>query len=507
MTLPAGARVELRIGPVAHGGHMVARTPEGQVVFVRHALPGEQVVVEITEDDGRFLRGDAVEVLEASPHRVVAPCPYAGPGACGGCDFQHVDLPEQRRLKAAVVSEQLARLAGLEREVVVEEVPPELRWRTRMQYVELPGGGVGLHKHRSHEVVQIDDCLIESRSQPVEQRGPSGPEPRNPATVMETVTTSYGTRTFEVAADGFWQPHVEAPRLLVETALGMLAPRAGEQALDLYAGVGVFSAFLAEAVGPGGRVVAVEGDRVASRLSLGNLTDLPWARAVHGRVDRVLRRGVGSADIVVLDPPRAGAKRAVVRAITALQPRAVAYVACDPAALARDLGYFAEEGYRLETLRAFDLFPMTHHVECVALVRAVNSIEDFLGLVTQLESVEVSDHDWYLKLEVAGRAFGYIWPPTRTVGLKQTLVEQAALVGERPEVFEVQFTAGGFGWVVVRLEACGPHRAGRAHLRGLASLGAGRTGRVRGASGSRADTHCRGQGFMCAARRDILTSR
>ncbi len=187
-------------------------------------------------------------------------------------------------------------------------------------------------------------------------------------TITETVTTSYGTRTFTVAADGFWQPHVEAPRVLVETALGMLAPREGESALDLYAGVGLFSAFLAGAVGSGGSVVAVEGDRVASQHSRTNLADLPWVRALHGSVDRVLRRGVGDADLVLLDPPRTGAKRAVVRAIAALAPRAVAYVACDPAALARDLGYFAEEGYRLADLRAFDLFPMTHHVECVALV-------------------------------------------------------------------------------------------------------------------------------------------
>ncbi len=387
MTLPAGARVELRIGPVAHGGHMVARTPEGQVVFVRHALPDERVVVEVTES-GKFLRGDAVEVLEPSPHRVDAPCPYAGPGACGGCDFQHVDLPEQRRLKAAVVSEQLARLAGLERDVVVEEVPPDLRWRTRMQYVDLPGGGVGLHKHRSHEVIQIDDCLIDAAGPfegsgiadgRVPEEGRQGPSrrarpfetlagARSSGTRLETVTTSFGTRTFEVAADGFWQPHVEAPRLLVETALGMLAPREGEKVLDLYSGVGLFSAFLAEVVGPTGSVVAVEGDRTACAHARENLGAAAGVRVVHGPVDRVLRRGVGGADLVVLDPPRAGAKRAVVRAITALRPRAVAYVACDPAALARDLGYFAEQGYRLEALRAFDLFPMTHHVECVALV-------------------------------------------------------------------------------------------------------------------------------------------
>jgi tRNA/tmRNA/rRNA uracil-C5-methylase (TrmA/RlmC/RlmD family) len=372
VTLQAGARLELRIGPVAHGGHMVARTPEGQVVFVRHALPEELVVVEITEKPaggGRFLRGDAVKVLEPSPHRVSAPCPYAGPGACGGCDFQHVDLAEQRRLKGAVVSEQLARLAGIEREVVVEEVPSPveqsrgLHWRSRMQYVDLPDGGVGLRKHRSHDVVEIDRCLIDA-SGPFETLAGA----RSSGTRVEQVTTSYGTHSFEVATDGFWQPHVEAPRVLVETALGLLAPREGERALDLYAGVGLFSAFLAAAVGSGGSVVAVEGDRVASRHSQANLADQPWARAVHGPVDRVLRRGVGRADLVVLDPPRTGAKRAVVRAIAALGPRAVAYVACDPAALARDLGYFAEEGGRLTSLRAFDLFPMTHHVECVALV-------------------------------------------------------------------------------------------------------------------------------------------
>jgi tRNA/tmRNA/rRNA uracil-C5-methylase (TrmA/RlmC/RlmD family) len=378
VTLQAGARLELRIGPVAHGGHMVARTPEGQVVFVRHALPDELVVVEITEEPtggGRFLRGDAVEVLEPSAHRVSAPCPYAGPGACGGCDFQHVDLAEQRLLKGAVVSEQLARLAGIEREVVVEEVSSSveqsrgLRWRSRMQYVDLPDGGIGLRKHRSHEVVEIDKCLIDASSSVVEQRARNERvASRDHASVTETVTTSYGTHTFEVAADGFWQPHVEAPRVLVETALEMLAPGEGERALDLYAGVGLFSAFLAGAVGASGSVVAVEGDRVASRHSQANLADQPWARAVHGPVDRILRRGVGRADVVVLDPPRTGAKRAVVRAIAALGPRAVAYVACDPAALARDLAYFAEEGGRLASLRAFDLFPMTHHIECVALI-------------------------------------------------------------------------------------------------------------------------------------------
>jgi tRNA/tmRNA/rRNA uracil-C5-methylase (TrmA/RlmC/RlmD family) len=358
----------VEVGAVAHGGHCVARLPEpeSRVVFVRHALPGERVVVEITEgnDGDRFWRGDAVSVLEASSDRVEAPCPYAGPGACGGCDFQHVTLAEQRRLKAAVVEEQLSRLAGIEREVVVEAVPDAgtdgLGWRSRMQYVDLPEGQRGLRVHRSHDVVAVDRCLI-AAPDAVEQgrAGDTG------AVVREAVRD----RAFEVASEGFWQPHRDAPRVLTDTVLEMSGLRPGERVLDLFSGVGVFTAFLAEAVGPSGAVTAVEGDRRASDLAAANLADLPQARVLRGRVDRVLHRGVGPADVVVLDPPRVGAKRQVVRQVVDLAPRAVTYVACDPAALARDLGYFAEHGYALAGLRAFDVFPMTHHVECVALVQ------------------------------------------------------------------------------------------------------------------------------------------
>jgi tRNA/tmRNA/rRNA uracil-C5-methylase (TrmA/RlmC/RlmD family) len=361
-----GDRVEDRTGPIAHGGHVVARVrPAGAerdvVVFVRHALPGERVLVEIIEVAKTFLRGDAVEVLDASADRVVPPCPLAHPDGCGGCDFQHVALPAQRRLKADVVAEQLRRLAGIERDVVVEAVEPTLRWRTRMQYVALPGGGRGLRKHRSHDVVEVEDCLIAA----------PGSDERPPLVVEHVLG-----HDFQVAGDGFWQVHPQAPRVLVETVLEMLAPRPGERALDLYAGVGLFSAFLAEAVGRAGGLVAVEGDRRASELAGENLADFPQAAVRAGRVDRVLAEGFGSrrslsggaVDLVVLDPPRDGAKRAVVEAIAALRPRAVAYVACDPAALARDLAYFRDAGYELADLRAFDLFPMTHHVECVALL-------------------------------------------------------------------------------------------------------------------------------------------
>ena len=338
---------------VAHGGHCVTRLPAtdgpGRVVFVRHALPGERVVVEITEggEGDRFWRADAVEVLDPSPDRVEPPCRYAGPGRCGGCDFQHVALGRQRELKAEVVREQLARLAGLDVDVVVEPVPGDvdgLRWRTRQRYVELPGGKHGMRKHRSHEVVEVDDCLIAGA----------------PA---DHVVGGVG---FEVGDDGFWQVHPGAPDVLVDTVLTNLAPRPGESVLDLYGGVGLFARFLADAVGGSAGVTIVEGDRRACRHAEANV---PGARVLSGDVGAVLAGlPVAPVDLVVLDPPRDGARRTVVEAVAARRPRAVAYVACDPAALARDVAIFAESGYRLTRLRALDLFPMTHHVECVAVL-------------------------------------------------------------------------------------------------------------------------------------------
>ena len=353
-----GERFTVEVGAVAHGGHCVARVADGtssRVVFVRHALPGETVEILVTEgtEGDRFWRADAVAVVAASPDRVTPPCPYAGPDACGGCDFQHVALPAQRELKAAVVREQLSRLAGIDRPVVVEPVPGDvdgLRWRTRQRYAELPDGRRGMRKHRSHEVVAVDECLLEAQVPP-----------------------SYDVdgRRFSVAEGGFWQVHPGAPTVLVRTVLEMLAPRAGESVLDLYSGAGLFAAFLGGAVGPEAEVVAVEADREACRRAATNAG--AGVEVVRGAVDRVLGTShPGPFDVVVLDPPREGARRRVVEQVVARTPRAVAYVACDPAALARDVGIFAEQGYLLQELRAFDLFPMTHHVECVALLEPVS---------------------------------------------------------------------------------------------------------------------------------------
>jgi tRNA/tmRNA/rRNA uracil-C5-methylase (TrmA/RlmC/RlmD family) len=401
-----GSEFEVTVGPVAHGGHCVARH-EGRVVFVRHTLPGERVVARVTEDrHPGFCRADAVEVLEASPDRVERPCPYSGPGRCGGCDWQHVDPAAQRQLKAAVVREQLARLAGLEVDVTVEALPGgPLRWRSRAWFAVDRSGAAGLRRHRSHDVVVLDDCpiTVETAAQAVlqqrwpgagavdvsvdstgavtttrlDRRGhptssrvvrPGGDLPEEPSTRAERHA---GGRDWEVEGTGFWQVHPGAADALVAAVAEFAGVRPGETVLDLYAGVGLFGGALAPAAGPEGRVVCVESDEAACAAADANLADLPQAEVWQGEVDAA---GLGELlaelgrgpDVVVLDPPRAGAGPAVSRLLAATGARAVVYVACDPAALARDVAAFGEAGYRLAAIRGFDAFPMTAHVECVA---------------------------------------------------------------------------------------------------------------------------------------------
>ncbi|MGN0065964.1 MAG: class I SAM-dependent RNA methyltransferase, partial [Nocardioides sp.] len=235
-----------------------------------------------------------------------------------------------------------------------------LRWRTRVQWAYTEDGRRGLRAHRSRKVVPVDDCLIAH---------PDARAPEAGAVLTHEVTAGETTHPFTVAGDGFWQVHPGAAPTLVSTVLEVLRPQAGERVLDLYAGVGLFARFLADAVGDGTRVVAVEADRAACGFAKTNLGSHQGAVVATGAVEQVLREQFDEPfDLVVLDPPREGAKRAVVEQVVDRAPRAVAYVACDPAALARDVAIFAEHGYTLSELKAFDLFPMTHHVECVALL-------------------------------------------------------------------------------------------------------------------------------------------
>jgi tRNA/tmRNA/rRNA uracil-C5-methylase (TrmA/RlmC/RlmD family) len=295
------------------------------------------------------------------------------------------------------------------------EVPA---WRTRVQYAVDPEGHAGLRRHRSHEVERIDHCLIaapgvselgvESREWPgiatVEAISATGSSDRQviltprpggrlpiveldrPVSVLRVdeqggVHRVHGRgfvreravdHTWRVGSGGFWQVHPQAPDLLVEAVMQGLMPRKGETALDLYCGVGLFAGALAERVGDTGAVLGIESGKRAVEDARHNLGDHDRVRIEHGKVESVLpRTGITEADLIVLDPPRTGAGKSTVQHLASLGPRRIAYVACDPAALARDLAYFAAAGYRTLRLRAFDLFPLTHHVECVAILEPV----------------------------------------------------------------------------------------------------------------------------------------
>jgi tRNA/tmRNA/rRNA uracil-C5-methylase (TrmA/RlmC/RlmD family) len=412
----AGDVVDVLVGEPVHGGWCVARPGAadgdtrgggpgnrgpaggGQVLFIRHALPGERVRAAITQTTAKFARADAVEIIQAAPERVTAPCPYARPGGCGGCDWQHASLPAQREIKAQVISQQLRRIAGLDRAVTVEALPGDaagLGWRTRVRFAVGTDGRAGLYRHRSHEIVRVSDCLIAHRlvteagvtrvSWPgvrwvdVAVAPASGDRavmtPGRPRTPRSLTQRAFG-RDWRVSAAGFWQVHPGAADALAGAVLAALRPEPGETALDLFCGAGLFAGVLASAVGPDGRVIAVERDPAAAADARYNLRRAPWAHVHRGDAAVVLPRiGLRGAAIAVLDPPRTGVHRDLIEALCAppgLDPlpglRRIGYVSCDPATLARDIAIFGRHGWRLDDLRAFDAFPMTHHVECLAVL-------------------------------------------------------------------------------------------------------------------------------------------
>jgi tRNA/tmRNA/rRNA uracil-C5-methylase (TrmA/RlmC/RlmD family) len=405
--------MELVTGSIAAGGGCVARAADGRVVFVRHALPGERVVAEITAETSSFLRADAVDVLEPSADRTDPPCRHAGPGRCGGCDWQHVTLPAQRRLKSELVSEQLRRLAGIDRRVDVEEVGGAvdgMGWRTRVKFAVDGAGRIGLHKHRSHDIEPVEHCPIATSA--VDRVGAgtvlwkgahhvevtASPDGGTPVVAVETgrgrlvgrpgvdagLVVNGRTlrrpdrsrfrvlgRRFEVSAGVFWQVHPGAATLLTESVLGGLAPEEGERVADLYAGAGLLTVALAHAVGPAGQVVAVERSGRACADAVRNAAELPHVEIVRSGIDAVtVERLLGGMDLVVLDPARQGAGQSVMRALASLAPapRAMAYVSCDPASFARDLRVMLDAGWTIRSLRGLDLFPMTEHVELVAIL-------------------------------------------------------------------------------------------------------------------------------------------
>ena len=390
-TLKTGDLVQVTIEKVAHGGHFIARH-DGAVIFVRHAIPGEDCTIQITSTGSSFNRADVVSVETPSEFRVEAPCRFANRNGCGGCDFQHISVDHQRSLKSDVIAEQFSRIAKMNLRVEVEEVGESTHWRTRAIATTDRNGKLGFYKSRSHSIAPVTDCIIciesmnfseiasrdfkgdvrvEISASNTGERSialaPTRGEEKarlteGPAVLHENVSE----RSLEVSQESFWQSHKNAPELLTQAVLDFAQLKIGEHVLDLYGGVGLFSAAFIDAVGPTGHVDLIEGSKVATADAARNFAAYSNITIATGDVAKLMPR-ITAADVVVLDPPRDGAGKEAVAQIARLAPRAIVYVACDPAALARDTAYLADHSYSLVKVRAFDLFPMTHHIECVAL--------------------------------------------------------------------------------------------------------------------------------------------
>lgn len=371
--------IPLTVDRAADAGQCVGRA-DGRVVFVRGALPGESVRVEVTDELSRFWRGEVVAVDQASPHRVEPACPWFR--RCGGCDWLHADPNEQLRIKADVLHDTLARIGGVEVPVSVRSLGRQTGWRTRVTLHLDSAGAAGFYAHGSHDVVAVAHCLqaaagmeldeVLAQPWPQAQRvhvsisaaGRSlvaGPRRFGPDEHHDDVLG----RRFHRALDGFWQVHIDAAQTLAGAVRELVEP-AGS-VVDLYAGVGLFGLTVLDVL-PGASVTLVEGDRTAAGFARRNAAGAARVLGIDVR-----RWRPEPADLVVLDPPRAGAGPKVVAAVAEASPATVIYVSCDPATLARDLKMFGQRGYAPDHIEGFDLFPGTAHVETVVRLRGGRS--------------------------------------------------------------------------------------------------------------------------------------
>lgn len=382
----------LTTGSPANGGSCVARH-DGRVVFVRYALPGETVLARITSQRESFWHADVVEVLDASPDRIDPLCPIAGPDGAGCCDLAFADPAAARRIKGEVVANQVHRLGGHswsgEAEALGDIGPTG--WRTRVRLEVGPDGRPGFHRYHSAEVFADRNCgqlpdgmlddLAEDRLRPGDQvsvvlddDGVRHVAATGRGKRTRVVEGEYegvqrvGARSWAVPVTAFWQAHRAAAATYTEVVAHWADARPGMTAWDLYGGAGVFAAALAEAVGADGRVLSVDTSRAAARSARQALSDLPQVQVVTDSVRRALGAQSERADVAVLDPPRTGAGREVIELLAHQGTPRVVHIGCEAASFGRDIGLYIKNGYSVESIRVFDSFPLTHHVECFALL-------------------------------------------------------------------------------------------------------------------------------------------
>ncbi len=411
--------ITLELTGMAHGGSAIGRY-EGRAIFVPYGIPGDQVRVRIVQDKGRFAIAEVVEVLAHSSDRVQPPCPYFGEGKCGGCQFQRIDYTKQLVLKQQVVKDQLARLGGLPDVTVHQTIasPDAYGYRSHATFHVAPNGHLGFIKTDHRTILQVDDCLLLSptlrdsfegakiqhftpgtrirfqagtEGQPIHfpmgvvtddvaeplvdkpnqhsSRKSKHSHSNASASVIseklsnDAVYYRIKDRTFRCSAGSFFQVNLAQAEKLVELVLECLNLQGNEHILDLYSGVGLFTAFIAAQAK---QVSAVELFEPAVEDAQVNLDDYTNIELYVGKIESVLPRLGHNYEAAIVDPPRAGMDAPALDALINIQPGQIIYVSCDPATLARDAKRLVASGYTLQNVQPVDMFPQTYHIECVA---------------------------------------------------------------------------------------------------------------------------------------------
>jgi 23S rRNA (uracil1939-C5)-methyltransferase len=399
---------------MAHGGEALGRY-EGKVIFVPYALPGEEVVVEIVEDKGRYARARLLEVVQPSPDRVEPRCSHFG--VCGGCQWQHVAYEAQLRFKGEILRDQLERIGGISKPPVKPSLPAHDPWfyRNNVQFHLDEEGHLGFLIFRGWEVVPIEVCHIihpfidevfraldlafpqlkrlsirvgtrtgqkllilemeEDLIPAVEVDEPlSCVEFLSDGTLLTLVGDSHileevGRRRFRISAASFFQVNTEQLERLIEVVRGYLAPQGHETLLDAYCGVGTFGLSLAGEVG---QVIGIEESDSALADARSNAQEGEKVEFIGGQVEDILPE-LAKVDLAILDPPRQGCAREAITHLVRLAPAKIVYISCDPATLARDTKRLREGGYHLVEVQPVDMFPQTYHIEAVALLERSTS--------------------------------------------------------------------------------------------------------------------------------------
>ena len=377
--------IRVSIGPIAHGGHFISRY-KGQVVFVRHAITDEIAVVKITSIGSKIAFGDAIEILKPSKDRVKAPCKYSSPELCGGCDFQHISTNVQLKLKKIVIKDQFERIANIkiDPEVINAGIDSGLHWRTHLDFAISNNGKVGLYSFKTKEVVEIDKCLIavdainqlsifnskwdgderlsvfaSSLNEVSIHR--SDKKISGPSEINEVVEGN----SYNISHGSFWQSHKNAPKILIKKLIKFANLKLGDNVCDLYGGVGLFTAPVLKIIGEVGEIHLIESNSRCIKDAKKIFENEKNVIIHHGKVEQKLGR-IKNIDIIIMDPPRTGATKQVINQIIEKKARCIIYISCDPASLARDTKILLNNSYSLDKIIGLDLFPMTHHIECIA---------------------------------------------------------------------------------------------------------------------------------------------